>query len=151
MEVSVEACRIAEKYYAGMNKILSQYKKENPLAEFELEESKLFELFSEISVKINNTEAVLNEMESQFLDVVDISKFFADFRYVNTAMRVEAVLTKLFTFEKECVLFFDTIRHCVGFEKEITQAINVKKRHAIKLMDALLDFETLAGLSEIWL
>lgn len=149
LETAVMAEDLGIKYYSEMAKRFSHNDDLKNmfqlLAKDEVEHKKQFtELLKSVPQK-NPTQFAT---EFQFLQAVDLSKFFKDMENVKDEYKIEEVLQGAFNFEKESVLFYIGIRDLFGEHPLLDEIINLEKNHMTKLMKYIVTGSEFRGISD---
>lgn len=151
IENAVKAEELGVAFYAELAKKfekISELKDTfNLLAKDEVEHKKQFE---EILATVNADEVHLSALDSEFLDGIDISKYFSEMGSIDTNLTPGQVLERAFFFEKETVLYYTIIRDIVGDSPQLTKIINIEKGHALKLMKIITSDAKFRGISDRW-
>lgn len=150
IDIAIRAEDLGAKAYVDLSKKFSNDSNlkdlfEN-LARDEVEH-KLF--FTELSKKTSNLKLSLAEVDREFLQGVDISKFFEPIQK-SQDMSITDIFKLIYDFEKESVLFYVGIRDVVEDEKILDEIIRVEKDHMNRIMKFILTDSLYRGIKDNW-
>lgn len=151
LDIAVRAEDLGARAYADLAKKFSDNEELRELFESLARdeiEHKLF--FAELAKKSSNLKVSLAEVDRQFLNGVDISKFFEPIQNSQNMSQTE-IFKLIYDFEKESVLFYVGIRDIVTDEKIIDEIIRVEKDHMTRIMKFIVTDSKYRGIKDNWI
>ena len=117
------------------------------LAKDEVDHKKQFEA---ILSSVDTGSIAGDETDKDFLEGIDISRYFEGMGKVDTALTPKEVLMNAYNFEKETVLYYIMIKDFIGGASELDEIIKIEKKHAMQLMKIITTDAKFRGMSDKW-
>ena len=151
IETAIKAEELGIKFYSEMSKRFHNYVEIKEmfelLAKDEYEHKKQFtNLLNQLPASIPSQMDIFVE----FLNAVDISKYFQDMESIPNDIKPSEVLSRVYNFEKDTVLFYLGISDFLDDSQIIKEIINVEKKHVTKVMKYILTDGLFRGISDKW-
>ncbi len=150
LDIAVRAEDLGAKAYADLSKKFSEDENLKDLFESlarDEVEHKLF--FLELAKKTSNLKLSLAEVDREFLQGVDLSRFCDPIQKSQNMSKTE-IFKLIYDFEKESVLFYVGIRDVVEDEKILDEIIRVEKDHMNRIMKFILTDSQYRGIRDNW-
>lgn len=85
--------------------------------------------FTETLNRVRHNSYSISDLDRRYFESIDLAKFFDDIEVVGDHTKPLAVLTKAFAFEKESILFYQSLRDILGKSSEFDEIIDFCKLH----------------------
>lgn len=151
VQIAVETEQLGEVFYNNLAEKFSNNAQLKEMFDFLAKDEIVHEAqFKALlkSVESNNRE--LTSVEKDYLDAVDLRKFFKRLKNIpENAMPID-VLKVAYALEKEAVLFFSGLKDLVGNSQELDKIIEIEKGHMTKIMKYIITEAEFRGIKDVW-
>ncbi len=152
VQIAVETEQLGEAFYNHLAKKFSDNEKLREmfrmLAADEVDHEAQFKELLD-SVEKNNRE--ISGTEKEYLDAVDLRKFFKRLKNVPEDATPLDVLKTAYSLEKEAVLFFSGLKDIVGDSPELERIVEIEKGHMTKVMKYIVTEAKFRGIEDVWI
>ncbi|MFP4529185.1 MAG: ferritin family protein [Candidatus Kapaibacterium sp.] len=90
------------------------------------------------------------EMDKEYMQGVDISRYFDDMETIDTDKKPDEILQSAYEFEKESVLYYLGIKDMFGGSAVLDEIIKMEKYHMTRLMKYYIQPSKFRGISDEW-
>ena len=151
IETAIKAEELGISFYSELSKLFG---KDTELKEmFELlakDEVEHKRQFTELLKSVADEDVQINDVDKEFMQGIDISKYFEFMESVDTNVKPSAVLMRAYAFEKESVLYYSGIRDIIGSSLQLDAIIQLEKMHMIRIMKYIVSDSKFRGISDEW-
>lgn len=152
VKTAIKAEELGIKFYSEYSKKFQKYPEIKDLfkqlAKDEVDHKKQFTGLLE---EVPDEDVKPDETDREFLEAVDVSKFFPNMEAVDQKMSPKDVLTAAYDFEKESVLFYNGIRDLFDRQiKVLDEIVKLEKSHMTRIMKYLVNDSEFRGLGDKW-
>ena len=152
LRIAVETEQRGDKFYSELSRKYSDNIELREMFEFLAKDEKDHEKqFRKLLDKHGSDETEVGEVDGEFLEAVDLRKFFDKMKDIPEDLDPRDVLQIAFELEREAVLFFSTIRDILGESPELDEIIQIEKGHMTKVMKYIVNYGSrFRGMRDKW-
>ncbi len=144
------ALKVEEKGAEVYNQLSEKYSSNPEISEaFKLlakDEQIHFNQFLAIKKELPETLDVESEIDKEFLDTIDPSRFIAKFNLAEADLL--QILRVAYDFEKETYLFYTAVRDVIGGNDQLNKIIEYEKSHMVKIFNYILTESKFRGIAD---